>query len=43
MKSKRYYLLSMGCSKNSVDSDSMAQLLNSSGYTGVADPTTPRS
>jgi ribosomal protein S12 methylthiotransferase len=38
MTSKRYYLLSLGCSKNSVDSDSMAQLLNSSGYRGVADP-----
>ncbi len=38
MKSKHYYLLSLGCSKNSVDSDSMAQLLNSSGYTGVDDP-----
>ncbi|NTU62532.1 MAG: 30S ribosomal protein S12 methylthiotransferase RimO, partial [Chloroflexi bacterium] len=38
MKSKRYYLLSLGCSKNSVDSDSMAQLLNASGYAGVTDP-----
>jgi ribosomal protein S12 methylthiotransferase len=38
MKSKRYYLLSLGCSKNSVDSESMAQLLNASGYTGVTDP-----
>ena len=38
MQSKQYYLLSLGCSKNSVDSDSMAQLLNGSGYRGVADP-----
>jgi ribosomal protein S12 methylthiotransferase len=38
MKAKRYYLLSLGCSKNSVDSDSMAQLLNASGYRGVTDP-----
>src|SRR5512136_2751632 len=38
MKSKRYYLLSLGCCKNSVDSDSMAQLLNASGYRGVTDP-----
>jgi ribosomal protein S12 methylthiotransferase len=38
MKSKRYYLLSLGCSKNSVDSESMAQLLNASGYAGVTDP-----
>jgi ribosomal protein S12 methylthiotransferase len=38
MKAKHYYLLSLGCSKNSVDSDSMAQLLNASGYRGVTDP-----
>jgi ribosomal protein S12 methylthiotransferase len=38
MKSKQYFLLSLGCSKNSVDSESMAQLLNASGYTGVSDP-----
>jgi ribosomal protein S12 methylthiotransferase len=38
MKSKRYYLLSLGCSKNSVDSESMAQLLNASGYAAVTDP-----
>jgi ribosomal protein S12 methylthiotransferase len=38
MKSKRYYLLSLGCSKNSVDSESMAQLLNASGYAGVTHP-----
>jgi ribosomal protein S12 methylthiotransferase len=38
MKSKRYYLLTLGCAKNSVDSDSMAQLLNTSGYESVAEP-----
>jgi len=32
---KSYYLLSLGCSKNTVDSDSIAQLLNSNGYTGT--------
>ncbi|BCX05979.1 MAG: ribosomal protein S12 methylthiotransferase RimO [Candidatus Roseilinea sp.] len=32
---KSYYLLSLGCSKNTVDSDSIAQLLNASGYRGV--------
>jgi ribosomal protein S12 methylthiotransferase len=35
---KRYYLLSLGCAKNTVDSDSMAQLLAQAGYVGVADP-----
>jgi ribosomal protein S12 methylthiotransferase len=29
---KRYHLVSLGCSKNSVDSESMAQLLGQSGY-----------
>src|SRR5258708_21212205 len=33
----RYYLLSLGCSKNTVDSESMAQLLNGAGMTGVAE------
>jgi ribosomal protein S12 methylthiotransferase len=33
-----FYLLSLGCSKNTVDSESMAQLLGTAGYTGVADP-----
>ena len=31
---KRYHLVSLGCSKNTVDSDSIAQLLNESGYSG---------
>ena len=32
---KSYYLVSLGCSKNTVDSDSIAQLLNDDGYKGV--------
>ncbi|HET7375361.1 MAG TPA: 30S ribosomal protein S12 methylthiotransferase RimO, partial [Anaerolineae bacterium] len=39
MKSNNYYLLTLGCAKNSVDSESMAQLLDTSGYIAVADPT----
>jgi ribosomal protein S12 methylthiotransferase len=31
----KYYLLSLGCSKNTVDSESMAQLLNGAGMRGV--------
>lgn len=38
MKSKQYFLLSLGCAKNSVDSDSMAQLLNQAGYSPVTEP-----
>ncbi|HJW83693.1 MAG TPA: 30S ribosomal protein S12 methylthiotransferase RimO [Anaerolineae bacterium] len=37
MKRNSYYLLSLGCSKNTVDSDSMAQLLNRAGCQAVAD------
>jgi ribosomal protein S12 methylthiotransferase len=33
-----YYLLSLGCSKNTVDSESMAQLLNAEGYIGLEEP-----
>ncbi|GAB4568754.1 MAG: 30S ribosomal protein S12 methylthiotransferase RimO [Anaerolineae bacterium] len=33
-----YYLLSLGCSKNTVDSESMAQLLTDAGLQGVGDP-----
>ncbi|NWF69296.1 MAG: 30S ribosomal protein S12 methylthiotransferase RimO [Chloroflexi bacterium] len=33
-----YYLLSLGCSKNTVDSESMAQVLGQNGMRGVADP-----
>lgn len=36
--SLRFYLLSLGCAKNTVDSQSMAQLLGSVGYARVADP-----
>jgi ribosomal protein S12 methylthiotransferase len=38
MKAKNYYLMTLGCAKNSVDSDSMAQLLDEAGYTAVEDP-----
>lgn len=37
-RKNHYYILSLGCSKNTVDSESMAQLLASDGMTGVADP-----
>lgn len=33
-----YYLLSLGCSKNTVDSESIAQVLNQHGMRGVGDP-----
>jgi ribosomal protein S12 methylthiotransferase len=35
---KQFYLLSLGCSKNTVDSDSMATLLEEAGFRDVADP-----
>ena len=35
---KQFYLLSLGCSKNTVDSDSMRDLLHAAGFNGVADP-----
>ncbi len=34
----RFCLLSLGCAKNTVDSESMAELLGRSGYAGVAEP-----
>jgi ribosomal protein S12 methylthiotransferase len=34
----KYYLVSLGCSKNTVDSESMAQVLNAHGMRGVGDP-----
>lgn len=37
MTTARYFLLSLGCAKNTVDSEGMAQLLNRDGYIGVAD------
>ncbi len=33
----KYYLVSLGCSKNTVDSESMAQVLHQNGMIGVAD------
>ena len=38
MQRRRYYLLSLGCAKNTVDSDGMGQLLGRAGYDGTADP-----
>jgi ribosomal protein S12 methylthiotransferase len=38
MLKNRYYLLSLGCSKNTVDSESMAQVLAQNGMRGVGDP-----
>lgn len=35
---KQFYLLSLGCSKNTVDSESMAALLQKAGFDGVSDP-----
>ena len=35
---KNFYLLSLGCSKNTVDSESMASLMQQAGYDGVVDP-----
>lgn len=37
-RKNQYYLLSLGCSKNTVDSESMAQLLDHAGMRGVGDP-----
>ena len=38
MNSKTFHLVSLGCAKNTVDSDSMAQLLLRDGYRAVNDP-----
>lgn len=38
VKSKRFHLVSLGCSKNTVDSGSMAQLLGGAGYTASDRP-----
>lgn len=38
MTKQTFHLVSLGCSKNTVDSDSMAQLLLSDGYRAVEDP-----
>lgn len=37
-RKNKYYLLSLGCSKNTVDSESIAQVLNQNGMRGVGDP-----
>jgi ribosomal protein S12 methylthiotransferase len=38
MNDLRFYLLSLGCAKNTVDSEGMAQLLNRNGYSPVVEP-----
>lgn len=38
MNKDSYHLISLGCSKNTVDSESMAQLLGNAGYSSTADP-----
>ncbi len=38
MPESTFHLVSLGCAKNDVDSDSMAQLLTRDGYRSVADP-----
>jgi ribosomal protein S12 methylthiotransferase len=38
MSTNTFHLVSLGCSKNTVDSESMGQLLTKSGYAFVADP-----
>jgi ribosomal protein S12 methylthiotransferase len=37
MNKKNFYIVSLGCAKNTVDSDSMAQLLTGAGYKRVED------
>ncbi len=37
-RKNNYYLMSLGCSKNTVDSDSIAQLLNQNGMQGIINP-----
>ena len=38
MDKRSFYLVSLGCAKNTVDSDSMAVLLNRAGYQAVEKP-----
>jgi ribosomal protein S12 methylthiotransferase len=38
MKDKTYYIVSLGCAKNTVDSESIASLLGQNGYQGVNKP-----
>ena len=42
MKTKSYYLVSLGCAKNSVDSQSMATLLEEDGYSQMDKPSQAR-
>src|SRR5450759_2642557 len=38
MGNKKYYLVSLGCAKNTVDSESMASLLTEAGYRATDKP-----
>ena len=38
MKKKSFHIVSLGCAKNSVDSESMAQLLSGSGFQPLGSP-----
>ena len=38
MKKNTFHLVSLGCAKNTVDSNSMAQMLQGDGYSAVSDP-----
>jgi ribosomal protein S12 methylthiotransferase len=38
IRAKRFHLVSLGCSKNTVDTQSMGQLLGAAGYEATADP-----
>ncbi|HJX35901.1 MAG TPA: hypothetical protein VJ280_02975, partial [Dehalococcoidales bacterium] len=38
INNKTFHIVSLGCAKNTVDSDSMAQLLIKSGYKSTANP-----
>lgn len=38
MNNKKFYLISLGCAKNTVDSDSMASLLEEDGFQAVSSP-----
>jgi ribosomal protein S12 methylthiotransferase len=38
VKAKRFHLVSLGCSKNTVDSEGMAQLMGAAGFSATANP-----
>jgi len=38
MRPNTYYLISLGCAKNTVDADSMARLLDKNGYAQIGNP-----